>query len=161
MSHADTARRLAAKFYVAENGNTCVNSDDDDDDDGETVKAMVFQADQYGLGWDFAYEAVCNALQYIADVDEDPADGDTQYEYADSAVDPYTADLVRWLASAPLAHLALCDEAQEEMGAPDADEGLEARLRLGQYHAYRLAMQAVADEWPEDDTEEEDEEDDA
>ncbi len=153
------AQTLASLFYTAENGNVCVR---DDDPNSEAVREMVRKADmEYGLGWDFAYQAVRDALQYLADTDEDPTDPDTADQFADGATDVYTDDLVRWLASAPLKHLPLCDEAAEEAGGFSNDEGLEHRIRSGQYLAYRYAMQAVADNWEEEATDDEEDDTDA
>ena len=44
------AKTLADLFYTAENGNVCVK----DGAHEEEVKQMVFDAEQAGLGWDFA-----------------------------------------------------------------------------------------------------------
>lgn len=156
------ARTLASLFYVAENGNVCIKADEPDTD---TVKAMVFAADQSGLGWDFAYEAVRDALQFLADTDDDePLTADRireqSHEFADAHTDVYTADLVKWLASAPLQHGPLCDEAAEELG-DGSYLGLEKHLQHGQYEAYQRALDAVADNWEDEEEETDDGDEDA
>jgi hypothetical protein len=152
-TYADTAARLADGFETKENAETereylVIKRDSPV---AETLKAMVFAADSAGLGWNFAYEAVRDALQWIADTDPDDFD-ESAHEFADSAVDFYTEDRIRWLASAPLAHMQLCDEAMDEFGdAGLSDTSLATIIGNGQYEAYRRAFAAVADHWPDDD----------
>ena len=153
------AQTLASLFYTAENGNVCIR---DDQPDTETVKAMVFAADQSGLGWDFAYEAVRDALQFLADTDDDePLTADRirnqTNEFADTSVDVYTKDRLNWLAQS-LRHYQLCDEAAEDFGGFSTAESITDIIGWGQYRAYEYAMQAVAGNWQDD--EEEDEDDD-
>jgi hypothetical protein len=158
MTHADTARRLSALFYTAENGNLCIGGEGDDT---EVVKDMVRAADMSGLGWDFAYEAVRDGLDHIADTDNDPNDSDTAAEFANGAVDVYTVNLINWLHSAPILHGPLCDQAAEDLGYTEY-QGLEKHIQLGQYTAYTYAMQAITENWPTDDAwQDEDNDDDS
>lgn len=146
----NTAARLARSFYTAENGALCTNDD--------TAKEMVRAAAiDFDMSWEWSYTAVRDCLQWLEDYDALTPDeiSEKAHEAADSLTDVYTADLVRWLALDPIAHVSHCDEAAEEM-YEDRAGSLENRLRAGQYHAYTLAMAAIANAWPEE--EESDEE---
>ena len=143
-----TAERLAGAMYVAENGSICIRGDHPDAD---TVRKMVYRAEESGLGHDFAYEAVRDALVFIDDVLGEP-DQDTIYEndfeFADAQTDVYTGRLVNWLAQAPAAHLALCDESVG-VAALSPDATIESRIQNGQFYGYMLAMQSVGNNWPD------------
>lgn len=151
-----TAHDLANSFYTQDIGEDYPRLCTKD----ELARDMVHAADDAGLGWNFAYEAVRDCLQWIDDTGSDPRDSDTHHEAADSLVDVYNADLIKWLADAPLAHYQLCDEAFSEY-ASDTPESIIDYIRIGQYEAYRRAMQAIADNWPDDTEEDEDEDDEA
>ena len=134
-----TASRLAAGFAVRTVDDTKKTFIIQEGPDAETLEAMVFQADNNGLGWDFAYEAVHAAIDYLDDCDSSPFNDDVAHDFADAECDPYTANPTAWLASS-LKHAAICDDAAEE---------IEDRTRWGQHRAYEIAMQAVADHWPQ------------
>jgi hypothetical protein len=139
------AKTLADLFYTAEDGKLCIKNDEPDT---ETVKAMVLAADESGLGWDFAYDAVCRCLQLLADTDSAPDDCNT-----DDLADDWTSDLVDWLARSAGKHTNLCDEEREDTYLPH-DTGMEERIRAGQIRGYRFAMNAIADNWTDDDEDE-------
>jgi hypothetical protein len=120
----------------------CINPDHEHAD---IVTAMVMQAND-DLGWDFSYEAVQDCLLHLRDTDGTP----DQYEPEGANHIPcYHAERVAWLAEAPTKHLALCDEWVEEQGASAND--LSDRIADGMYLAYLKAMEAVANNWPEED----------
>lgn len=76
---------------------------------------------------DRIYRLCRNAFGFIHGND---ATEDDQSEFADQAVDVYTMDRLRWLAS-HLSRPGLCDEAADEMGADGL--GIVERIGLGQY----------------------------
>lgn len=76
---------------------------------------------------DRIFELCWDAFGFIHDND---ATEDDSGEFADQAVDVYTADRLRWLAS-HMSRPGLCDEAADEMGADGL--GIVERIGLGQY----------------------------
>lgn len=158
MSRSETAARLAAKMKpkTRDDGEVFITiTAHEDDPDHATLLEMTHAASNAGLGYDFCYAAVSEALDYLADSDDDADPGDLAHEFADSATDVYNSDRVKWLASAPIAHLQLCDEAAETYShEPDT---LADCIGMGQYEGYERAFAIVVAQLPEDDEPEPDE----
>lgn len=138
---------LVGAFYRREDNDTlCIHGDHPA---AETVRSMVFQASQQDLGHDFSYEAVKEALFFLAERHPDEIAGedarhDLVAEFADGQCDIYTHDLISWLASAPVSHVGLCNEANEEYSTTELSE----IITNGQHLAYRRAMESVLENWP-------------
>lgn len=89
---------------------------------------------------DWRYSTIRDALAFIADAD-DPEDGSG--EFADSAVDVYTAARIAWLGS-NISRAFYCDDAVSEYGEP---VGIIDAIGYGQYReadeVYTLVFQAL------------------
>jgi len=93
---------------------------------------------------DWRYQAIRNALEWIAEADE-PEDG--AGEFAESAVDVYNDELIVWLGS-NLNRIGYCDEAASEFGYDDdSDRGVMGMISMGQYveasEVYSLVLYAL------------------
>jgi hypothetical protein len=100
----------------------------------EWITQLVYDAHGNFLPDDWRYDKIQDALEFIMDV-EYPDDGNS--EFADGAVDIYTADRIKWLGS-NLNRVGYCDEAAEEFGwgwSPgNVDNGgIVELIGLGQY----------------------------
>ena len=91
------------------------------------VRELAQEAHDGMIPDDYRYQAIRDALAFIADNDDD----DGQFEFADSHTDEYTSDLVRWLGS-HVDRPGYCDEAADLYGIAD-DRGIVDRIKLGQY----------------------------
>ena len=110
----------------------------------EWVRELVYAAHH---GWsdflpdDYRYKWAAEACEHICEAD----DPDDSAEFADQAVDVYTHERLKWLAS-NLNRPAYCDEAASEFGyAGD----IIAAIGLGQYmeasEVYGLVLDALRD----------------
>ena len=96
-------------------------------DSPEWLRDLVHEAHGEFLPDDWRYSTIHNALVFIA---ENPgADDDSAHEFADTAVDVYSADRLAWLAS-NLRRLAYVDEAVAEYGPR---EQIIDNIGIGQY----------------------------
>ncbi len=75
---------------------------------------------------DRIYTLCRDAFDFIADGGDDASD------FADGAVDVYTSDRVRWLAS-HLGRVSLCDEAASDFAIGDGGAGIIDRIGWGQF----------------------------
>jgi hypothetical protein len=78
----------------------------------EWITQLVYDAHGDFLPDDWRYDKIQDALEFIMDV-EYPDDGSS--EFADGAVDIYTADRIKWLGS-NLNRASYCDEAARDYG---------------------------------------------
>lgn len=79
---------------------------------------------------DYRYEYIRDALEFLAEADEDQDPNDLAAKFADQT-DPYTDNLLTWLSS-NLFRLSYCDEAQDE-GLLRQDADIPHRIAAGQY----------------------------
>jgi hypothetical protein len=93
----------------------------------EWVQELVREAHGDFLPDDWRYNAIEDALQWIADEGEDEDPG----AFADANTDVYTDELGAWLNSS-IRRGGFVDEAIEEYGWPD-DRGIAGALAMGQY----------------------------
>lgn len=105
---------------------------------------------------DYRYRYAAEAVQHLADADDDDDLGDVAHEFAHEGVDVYTADLTAWLGS-HATRPGYVDEATDYTG--DAT-GITDRIALGQAEERRevfdviaAAVEAVAELQDDDDDE--------
>lgn len=120
------------------------------DDAPEWMTAVVMEAHGTDmLPDDWRYEQIMDAASHIAD---NGADEDSPHDFADSAVDVYNYDRLKWLASHQ-GRAAIVDEAVEEMGGDSLDT--VERIGLGQYEEasgiYHRLVAALEDQDDVDD----------
>lgn len=96
------------------------------DDAPQWVQDLAHDAHGTMLPDDWRYDAIHSVLSALSC----GADEDDPGEIADTLVDTYTGDRLRWLAS-HMDRVAYCDDAAEEFGAPDC--GIVERIGWGQY----------------------------
>lgn len=87
---------------------------------------------------DWRYACIAAAVDHIAG---DPEDPEEVHDFADSYVDTYTADRLRWLAS-HLTRVEYVDNACEELGAHG---GIVEMIAAGQYVEASEVYGAVLD----------------
>lgn len=92
----------------------------------EWVTDMVYDAHGELLPDDWRYECIRAAVVEIGETGDDDA-----HSFADSYVDIYTRDRLRWLASS-LSRVGYCDTASDELGV-DPREGIVSLIGAGQY----------------------------
>lgn len=129
------AAALSAAFETATRFTTQAEFDRLRDGSPEWMLAAIQAAHDGGrvLPCDWHYSTARAAADFISeqtDADEDEL-RDLAHDFAASTVDPYTHDLLQWLADLPGA-LDACDAAAEELGVPETAT-LEDRIRLGQH----------------------------
>jgi len=90
---------------------------------------------------DWRYEAIMDAVSHIADADVETADDLDSHEFAESAVDVYTHDRLRWLAS-HLDRVGYVDDAVEQLG--HSEQGIVGDIGGGQYLEYSEVFGSVA-----------------
>lgn len=128
-----TVRELAKKFYeqfeVAErnNGERYWRVKEDCPVGlCEQIKELCHRVHGDMLPDDYKYEVIVETLEYLAS--NDPGDYDL-VEFADSGVNVYTSDLLKWLNS-NLKRIQYVDEAKAELGSLDT---LMDDIMQGQY----------------------------
>lgn len=106
----------------------------------EWVYELVREAHGEMFPDDWRYSAIEDALERLAEEDED----DARDSFTDRAVDVYTGARLKWLAS-DLRRPGYCDDAVEELGAYEG--GLVGLVGLGQYYEagelFGLVLQAL------------------
>lgn len=126
----DIARRFGLQFetHTPERGEPFmrVKSGAPDHDELQALIRTIHRGGEV-FPLDVLYALTAAAFDHLA-YGGDPDDGS---DFADSSVDVYTGDLVKWLAEAPGYHMSLVDDAIAEMG-PD-QRPLSNLLQLGQY----------------------------
>lgn len=115
------------------------------DDAPEWVRDLVMHAHGDFLPEDWRYETIRDALEQLADGDYETADDarEDDGDFADSAVDVYTAPLLRWLAS-NLNRPGYVDEARDE-GLISGQENITQQITVGQYLEAREVYALVID----------------
>ena len=93
------------------------------------VRDLVQHAHGDLLPDDWRYRTISDALEFIAESDDDPRE--REHEFADATVDVYTGARLAWLGS-HLSRPGYCDDAVEDFGPPSPD-GIVERAGLGQY----------------------------
>lgn len=105
----------------------------------EWVRELVYAAHGEMLPDDWRYATIDAAVQYIAETDEPDAG-----EFADTAVDTYNADRLKWLASS-LERAGYCDQAADELGLTAGS--IMERIGWGQYEeaceVFNLTLSAL------------------
>lgn len=89
---------------------------------------------------DWKYAFIHKALSAIAELDDDATEDDARDVSIDQ--DPYTHDLLKWLAS-NLERPGFCDAAVEECGAYPNEGGIVAIIGMGQYLEKREILNSV------------------
>lgn len=84
--------------------------------------------------------AVCNAISEGSLASTDDVQG-----WADCNVDPYVADLLKWVGGGRI-RLGLCDEACRE-GRVSEGASMEDRLRIGQYVQLERIASTIVQAW--------------
>lgn len=126
------AQRFAAEAYRAFENNTRgdVSMTVLRDDAPEWVRDAVRRAHGNLLPDDWIYATSRDAFSALSDVDEDTDMQTVWDEFSTAAMDAYTDDRLRWLASHP-ARLSYCDEAVSD-GLCDGSSIAET-IGCGQY----------------------------
>mgnify|MGYP005852651457 CR=1 FL=1 len=151
------AKAFSEAFETAEcHNNTIEEYDRLRDGSPEWMLAAIQAAHDGGrvLPCDWHYSTARAAADFIAeqtDADDEDELRDLAHDFAELNVDPYTHDLLQWLADVPGA-LDACDETAEELGTP-GNSTTEDRIRCGQkamiegvYHCILEACQERGEE---------------
>lgn len=108
------------------------------DDAPDWLHDAVYEAHDGELPNDWRYAQCYGIVEYLDQSDNPATDGD--FEYADTAVEPYTYELLQWYA-ADLDRISYADENTLEFGP---GEGLGHTLLLGQAYAIASMFRTIA-----------------
>lgn len=152
---SDHAREFANQFQtsIRDNGDVFVTIKHDGPD-RDTLVSMAFAANQAGISDDYAYSMVRDVLDLIADEECDNLD-EARDLSTDNLIDFHDNDLIRFIADGLNRQFA--QDVMDNMG-PGAFGSFTSILSYAQDEAYRAALNAVVDNWPEEEDEEEEEE---